>query len=201
MRQRVWPAAPPCDHFPICQSFFSGQKVAVSAGEVVIFPHGDAHIMSNAPGGDTVDYEGYLHRILAQGLTSARLGGGGEVTRFVCGYMSCDSQLSGVLLAGLPPILKVPIRDGAAGQWLESSIRFSVGEACAAAAGREAVLSKLSEVLFVEALRRYIANAPSEQTGWLAAARDPEIGKTLPCCTEFEVPPARYRDNSRTGAV
>jgi hypothetical protein len=93
--------------------------------------------------------------------------------------MSCDSQLSGTLLAGLPPILKVPIRDCAAGQWLESSIRLSVGEACAAGAGSEAVLSKLSEVLFVEALRRYIANAPSEQTGWLAAARDPEIGKTL----------------------
>jgi len=84
-----------------------------------------------------------------------------------------------IKLAGLPPILKVPIRDGAAGQWLESSIRFSVGESCADGVGCEAVLSKLSEVLFVEALRRYIANAPSEQTGWLASARDPEIGKTL----------------------
>ena len=156
-----------------------GQKVAVSAGEVVIFPHGDAHIMSNGPGANTVDYEDYLHRILGQGLTSARLGGGGEVTRFVCGYMACDSQLSGVLLAGLPPILKVPIRDDAAGQWLESSIRFSVGEKCADGAGCEIVLSKLSEVLFVEAIRRYLANAPSEQTGWLVAARDPEIGRTL----------------------
>src|SRR5262249_35359978 len=99
-----------------------GQQVAVSAGELVIFPHGDAHIMSNGTGSVTVDYEDYLHRILAQGLTSARLGGGGEVTRFVCGYMSCDSQLSGALLAGLPPILKVPIRDDAGGRWLESSI-------------------------------------------------------------------------------
>src|SRR5262247_3984077 len=80
-----------------------GQQVAVSAGEVVIFPHGDAHIMSNKPGGDTVDYEDYLHRILGQGLTSARLGGGGEVTRFVCGYMSCDSQLIFSLMIRLPP--------------------------------------------------------------------------------------------------
>jgi AraC-like DNA-binding protein len=135
--------------------------------------------MSSDQGGETVDYEGLLHRILGQGLTSARLGGGGDVTRFVCGYMSCDSQLSNALLAALPPMLKVPIRDGAAGQWLESSIRLSVGEACGAGAGSEAVLSKLSELLFVEALRRYIANAPSGQTGWLAAARDPEVGKTL----------------------
>jgi AraC-like DNA-binding protein len=156
-----------------------GQQVAVSAGEVVIFPHGDAHIMSSGQGADTVDYEGLLHRILGEGLTSASLGAGGEVTRFVCGYMSCDSQLSGALLAGLPPILKVPIRDDSVGQWLENCIRLSVGKACAAGAGSEAVLSKLSEVLFVEALRRYVATAPSEQTGWLAAARDPEVGKTL----------------------
>jgi AraC-like DNA-binding protein len=156
-----------------------GQHVAVSEGEVVIFPHGDAHFMSSGPGSDPVDYEDYLHQILGQGLTAARLGGGGEVTRFVCGYMSCDSQLSDTLLAGLPPILKVPIRNDAAGQWLENSIRCSVGETCAAGAGSEAVLSKLSEVLFIEALRRYIKNSPAEQTGWFAAARDPEIGKTL----------------------
>jgi hypothetical protein len=106
-------------------------------------------------------------------------GHGDQFSEFICGYMSCDSQLSGALLAGLPAILKVPIRDCAAGQWLESSIRLSVGEACAAGAGSEAVLSKLSEVLFVEALRLYIAKAPSEQKGWLAAARDPEVGKTL----------------------
>src|SRR5215813_15151228 len=156
-----------------------GEQVAVSAGEVVIFPHGDAHIMSSGPGVNPVDYENLLHRILGEGLTSARLGGGGEVTRFVCGYMSCDSQLSNALLGGLPPILKVPIRDDDVGQGLETCIRLSVGMACAAGAGSEAVLSKLSEVLFVEALRRYILNAPSEQTGWLAAARDPEVGKTL----------------------
>jgi len=156
-----------------------GQRVSVSAGEIVIFPHGDAHIMSSGSGSDPVDYENYLHRIFGQGLTSARLGGGGEITRFVCGYMACDAQLSGKMLAGLPSILKVPIRNDVAGQWLESSIRLSVGQTCAEGAGSEAVLSKLSEVLFVEALRRYMHNAPSEQTGWLAAARDPEIGKTL----------------------
>src|SRR5262245_62325985 len=129
-------------------SLEEGQQVAVSAGEVVIFPHGDAHIMSSGPGVDTVDYEGYLHRILAQGLTSARFGGGGEVTRFVCGYMSCDSQLSGTLLAGLPPILKATIRNGAAGQWLERSIRFSVCESWAAGSGCVAGSSELSVVLF-----------------------------------------------------
>src|SRR5262245_17263488 len=156
-----------------------GERIPITAGDVVIFPHGDAHIICNGYGAETVDNERELHRILAQGLRVARAGGGGEVTKFVCGYLSCDPQLSSALLGGLPPVLRVHVRDDAAGQWLENSIRFSVGEAGAARAGGEAVLAKLSEVLFVETLRRYIAQLPPEQTGWLAGARDPEVGKTL----------------------
>jgi transcriptional regulator GlxA family with amidase domain len=79
----------------------------------------------------------------------------------------------------LPPVFKVSIRNDASGRWLENSIRFSVNEADASRAGGEAVLAKLSEVLFVETLRAYIAHLPAEQTGWLAGARDSEVGKTL----------------------
>jgi AraC-like DNA-binding protein len=156
-----------------------GERIPLTAGDVVIFPHGDSHVMCNGAPIDPVDYERELHRIIAQGLKLACAGGGGEVTKFVCGYMSCDPQTSRVLPAGLPPILKVNIRDGVAGQWLENSIRFSVREADASRAGGEAVLAKLSEVLFVETLRRYIAELPPGQTGWLAGARDPEVGKAL----------------------
>jgi transcriptional regulator GlxA family with amidase domain len=93
--------------------------------------------------------------------------------------MACEPQLCRVFLGGLPPILKVSIRNDASGQWLENSIRYSVGDADASRPGGEAVLAKLSEVLFVETLRRYIALLPPEQTGWLAGIRDPEVGKAL----------------------
>ncbi len=93
--------------------------------------------------------------------------------------MACEPRLSKVFLSGLPPVLKVGIRNDASGRWLENSIRFSVNEAGAPRAGGEAVLAKLSEVLFVETLRSYIAQLPSEQTGWLAGARDSEVGQTL----------------------
>src|SRR5262249_31120943 len=119
--------------------------ISVSAGDIVIFPHGDAHILG-AGRTKTIDMEPRLHEILAQGLKLARAGGGGEVTKLVCGYMSCDAQLSHALLAGLPPLLRVPIRDAAGGQWLENNIRFSVGQA-GGGVGGEAVLSKLSELL------------------------------------------------------
>jgi AraC-like DNA-binding protein len=155
-----------------------GNPIEIGAGDIVVFPHGDAHILGNGAT-KTVDLELRLHEILAQGLKLARAGGGGEMTRIVCGYMSCDPQLSGALLAGLPPLFRVPIRDDPGGQWLENTIRFSVDQAGNASLGGDAVLSKLSEVLFMETIRRYVAQLPPEETGWLAGARDPEVGRAL----------------------
>ncbi|HWF60614.1 MAG TPA: AraC family transcriptional regulator [Nitrospira sp.] len=103
----------------------------------------------------------------------------GEVTKFICGYMACEPQLYRVVLGGLPHLLKVNIRDGASGQCLENSLRYSVDRVDASGPGGGTVLAKLSEVLFVETLRRYIALLPQEQTGWLAGVRDSEVGKAL----------------------
>jgi len=156
-----------------------GERIALDAGDLVIFPHGDEHIIENGPPTKTVELAKEVARIAAQGLKLSRFGGGGEVTTFICGFMACDPHLSRVFLSGLPPVFKVSLHDNASGRWLENSIRFSVDEADASRAGGEAVLAKLSEVLFVETLRAYIADLPADQTGWLAGARDAEIGKTL----------------------
>jgi AraC-like DNA-binding protein len=156
-----------------------GERIALEAGDLVIFPHGDEHIIENGSPTKSVDLVKELAQIVANGLKVSRFGGGGEVTRFICGFMACDPQLSQVFLSGLPAVFKVSIRDDASGRWLENSIRFSVNAADSSVAGGEAVLAKLSEVLFVETLRAYIAQLPAEQTGWLAGARDSEVGKTL----------------------
>jgi AraC-like DNA-binding protein len=155
------------------------RPLPLNAGDIVIFPHGDPHIIGNGSPVKPVDSAQELERILSQGLKVSRLGGGGEITKLICGYMACEPQLSRVFLGVLPTILKVSIRNDASGQWLEDSIRYSVGHADTSRPGNEAVLAKLSEVLFVETLRRYIALLPREHTGWLAGVRDPEVGKAL----------------------
>jgi AraC-like DNA-binding protein len=159
--------------------FDGGEHVRLSPGDIVIFPHGDPHVVENGPPSKRVDMTTELERVFAQGMKVSRFGGGGELTKFICGYMACEPRLSQIFLSGLPPVFKVSIRNDASGRWLENSIRFSVNEADISRAGGEAVMAKLSEVLFVETLRAYIAHLPEEQTGWLAGARDPEIGKTL----------------------
>ena len=156
-----------------------GRPLPLNAGDIVIFPHGDPHVMGNGSPVKPMDSAQELQRILSQDLKVSCHGGGGEITKFICGYMACEPQLSRIFLGGLPPILKVSIRDDASGQWLEDSLRYSVGNADTSRPGGEAVLAKLSEVLFIETLRRYIALLPQEQTGWLAGVRDSEVGKAL----------------------
>jgi hypothetical protein len=116
---------------------------------------------------------------LSSGLKVARYGGGGELTKFVCGYMACDPTLCEVVLARLPSMFVVNIANDSAGEWLANSIQFSVREAGRPGTGSDAVFAKLSEVLFVETLRRFIPGLPDEQKGWLAGARDPAIGEAL----------------------
>jgi AraC-like DNA-binding protein len=153
--------------------------VELVPGDIVVFPHGDAHIISNGSPTCIVDNGKHLKEVFSQGMALARDGGGGEPSLFVCGYMECDRELSKTFLGGLPPVFKVNIRNDPAGQWLENSIKFSAREAGANRAGSDAVLARLSEALFVETLRRYMAELPQQQTGWLAGARDPGVGAAL----------------------
>jgi AraC-like DNA-binding protein len=156
-----------------------GGREELAAGDVVIFPHGDAHVLGNGSPERPVDSLRTFSKNLTEGLKLARFGGGGEITRFVCGFMACEPRLSEVFLAGLPKMLKVPVANAPSGQWLENSIRFLVSEENGSNAGSGLVLSRLSEVLFVETLRRYINTLPPDRVGWLAGARDPIIGQAL----------------------
>lgn len=153
--------------------------VPLSAGNVVVFPHGDGHVLGNGVARTLVDASEGLPDLLARRLTVSRLGGGGEMTRFVCGYLDFDPILSKMLLAALPRLIVVNVRGGDDGAWLESSIRHAVSQAAVTAPGSEAIVAKLSEVLFAETLRRYMTNLPPGQTGWLAGARDPAVGRAL----------------------
>jgi len=162
-----------------CEVENSTHRVELGPGDIVVFPHGDAHIISNGSPTCIVDNGQHLKEVFSQGMVLARSGGGGESTLFVCGYMECDRELCKSFLGGLPPVFKVNIRNDQAGQWLENSIKFSAREASANRAGSDAVLARLSEALFVETMRRYMAELPPQQTGWLAGARDPGVGAAL----------------------
>jgi AraC-like DNA-binding protein len=156
-----------------------GLRMELTAGDIVIFPHGDPHFLGNGWPEKPVDSIKSFGKSMNEGLKVVRHGGGGEVTRFVCGYMACQPRLSEVFLAGLPSMFKVNVSKTPSGAWIESSIRFSAGQLNEPAAGSASVTTRLSEVMFVETLRGYINSLPPDQIGWLAGARDPIVGQAL----------------------
>lgn len=157
-----------------------GESIALSAGDIVIFPHGDPHHMSSGKGAvRPFPNYGIGAKIVSRDLTPLRAGGGGETSRFVCGYMTCDPHLCRPILSALPTVFKVNIRTDSSGHWLENSILHLVDEAASGRMGSDAMLAKLSEALFVDTIRRYLSGLPGQQTGWLAGARDPIVGKSL----------------------
>jgi AraC-like DNA-binding protein len=167
------------------------QPVRLHEDDVVLFPQGDAHVVSSAPGMrapkiDTGVYFAprppqlpYALSMTGAEITTARLDGGGDRTTVVCGFLGLDARPFNPLLAALPRVLHVPGRTLGPDSWIATFMRAVVTESNQRRPGGEAVLERMSEMLFVEVLRRYADSLPPEQTGWLAGMRDPVVGRAL----------------------
>jgi AraC-like DNA-binding protein len=152
--------------------------VRLVAGDVVVFPKGDAHRMTSKPGVPPAKGT-RLEQVLARRPRQLVYGGDGPTTRIVCGYLACDARLAGMLLAGLPSLLRVNVRGSNAGIWLEASVRYALAEAHSPRPGGSGVLAKLAEVLFIEVLRLYMNEQGEGRTGWLAGVSDRIVGPAL----------------------
>jgi AraC-like DNA-binding protein len=155
--------------------------IPITAGDIVIFPHGDAHTVVNGKPSRLVDSGAALGKWLAGDFVPLKVGagGGGEVTRFVCGYFGCERHAARLFLAGLPACIRMSVHGDGAGEWLETSIRHLLNDTTSSRPGRGVLLAKMAEAIFIETLRRYMEGLPAEQTGWLAGARDPVVGAVL----------------------
>lgn len=153
--------------------------VALVPGDLVVFPHGDAHELWNGEGADLFPSTRLVPKLSRGELAAEKWGGGGPVTRIVCGYFGCDRHAESSFLQGLPLVFKINVRANAASAWIESAIRHWVSDRELQRPGRPVVLAKLAETLFMHALSVYMEELPAERTGWLAAARDANVGQAL----------------------
>jgi len=150
------------------------EPVALAAGDAIVFPHGDAHVMSSGPnpsgGCDLLTVPTpYAHTV--------RLGGSGaRSTAFVCGFLGCDRLPFNPLLAALPRRMHMR---GISTAWHDGFIRQLIEESRLGRPGSAGVLTRLAELMFIEVLRRYLDELPPGQTGWLAGLRDELVGRAL----------------------
>ena len=154
------------------------EPMRLSAGDIIVFPHGDAHMMSSAAGmrgaPDLALYrqprEGQLPFSMSVGSADP------DPAHVVCGFLGCDARPFNPLLAALPRVIRVNDREGGA---LGAFVAFAVAESKDRRIGGECVLGRVSELMFVDVVRRYLEMLPADQTDWLAGLRDAFVGRAL----------------------
>ena len=151
------------------------------ARDLVIFPRAEFHVMGSDLQLAPVETASLLDARAARDtdVVQLRHGGGGEATRVVCGFLGCDRGMARLLFDALPRVLVIPMRDGPAATMLQELLRVGVRESSAARPGAESLLAKLSELMFVEAMRVYVASLPPGGKGWLAGVSDAHVGRAL----------------------
>lgn len=152
--------------------------VEVASGALVLLPRNDTHTIASEPGLQPVDGDALVALQSDGGLARIEHGGGGAATRIVCGFVGCDAMRH-PLVEALPRVFTLDLNGKPCAEWVAASFRYAAQEVAAGRAGSETVLGKLSELLFVEAVRGYVDTLPAERRGWLAALRDPAIGRAL----------------------
>jgi AraC-like DNA-binding protein len=162
----------------VCHVQLKGQKPAeLRAGQAIMFPHGDVHVLASMPGLKALQIttDDVVRLTRPDSIARVRYGGGGARTRLICGFFACDEVLSEQLIARLPKLVHCKIDTDSAAALLPRSIRPSQ---TAARLGLGAVLGKLSELLFVDAIRAYVESLP-QQEDWLSGLRDRYVSHGL----------------------
>lgn len=173
----------------------------LSAGDVIIVPRADRHVLGSALGIPPQPMVALLPPEPSEGIVQIEAGRAGQATRFVCGFLHCDQQFN-PLVGTLPDLLVVRTHEQtsralaqaaqqrasaataellpiAEGDWLATTLHHTVEEAESLRPGHGVMLARLTEILFVEVLRRYMQQLPASRRGWLAGVRDPVVGQTL----------------------
>lgn len=155
-----------------------GEPVELGRGDIVLMPFGDNHLMTDAPqrptrplrSQTTVDERGMGHLVVE---------GSGAGTSLICGTVTFDEASANPAISMLPRMIHVHDDTGYLSQIVETIIGLIADEVDGHVAGSETVVARLTDVLIVYALRRYITELPETEVGWLAALRDPAIRDAL----------------------
>jgi AraC-like DNA-binding protein len=148
-------------------------------GDVALVPHGRGHILRSEPG---VSAPGIMELELehpSDRYEILRHGEGGAPTTLICGAVRFDHPVARNLLGILPPMISIDGSDGSRATWMQGVFALMAAEAREFRPGGEAVITRLADVLVIQAIRAWIETAPAARTGWLGALQDQQIGRAL----------------------
>lgn len=170
-------------HVPVagpCRVEVEGEDaVELAAGDLALVPHGRGHTLRSEPRVETPNILELERTLLGDRYEFLRYGGGGDTTRLICGAVRFEHPAARNLTDLLPSILLLPARTAVANGWIQSTMRLIDAEAAEPKPGGEAVITRLADILVIQAIRHWLEHDPRARVGWLGAIKDPEIGRAL----------------------
>lgn len=154
------------------------EPVEIESGEIVVLPRNDPHVIASAARLRPVRVEHLIQAAPEGGLAKIVYGGGGARTSILCGFLG-NNLPNNALIALLPSVLKLNAADGASEDWIKGTFQFAARELAAGQANSPMILAKLAELLFMEAVRRYLTSRPSAANQWAVGMHDPVVGRAL----------------------
>ncbi len=152
---------------------------ALAPGDIIIFPHGDSHILGDRLDREPVSIDRLLPAPPWNEPPILKYGGGGEMTQLVCGFLQCEELLLHPFFKSLPPLMHIQTFAEPTTPLLETGVRYIIQEAECFKPGSMCLLTRLVELMFVEIVRDYMQQVPEQRFGWLSALNDPIIGQVL----------------------
>jgi len=151
----------------------------IRLGDLALVPHGEGHVLGSDPGTTAPGILELERELVSDRYEILRHGGGGEPTGLICGAVRFEHPAAENLIRILPSIIRIEASSTPRHDWLESTLRLMAAEASELRPGGEAVITRLGDILVIQAIRAWMENDPASRTGWLGALQDPQIGRAI----------------------
>lgn len=148
-------------------------------GDLALVPHGEGHRLASEAGVRAPRLDELHHEHVSERYAILRHGGGGAHTSLVCGAVRFDHPAAHHLVKLLPKVIRVEASSSPQMEWMQSTLRLMAAEAAELRPGGETVITRLADILVIQAIRSWIEQDPAAQTGWLGALSDRQIGRAL----------------------
>jgi AraC-like DNA-binding protein len=148
-------------------------------GDLALVPHGEGHRLASEPGAPAAKLFDLPRELLSERYEILRHGGGGAATTVICGAVRFDHPAAHHLVRLLPKVIRVEVWSSPQREWLQSTLRLMAVEAQELQPGGETIITRLSDILVIQAIRSWIAEDSAIHKGWLGALRDRQIGRAI----------------------
>jgi len=155
------------------------ERCLLRPGDLALVPHGEGHQLTSGDGAPAVKLFDAPRELVSDRYELLRLGGGGAPATVICGVVRFDHPAAQQVIRLLPRMIGVDAWSSPEMEWIQSTLRFMAAEARELRPGGETVITRLADILVIQAIRSWIARDPAAQTGWLGALRDKQIGRAI----------------------